>query len=138
MFKVKRLAYAVFFALALQSSFVFGDVYPDNIFNIHKLCISDPWNALNANPAYHGSATSAFPCHYDYAIVHVPTLLAEQNAQITNTKTVVKLEIDPIDFDVFYTNFIDGFQVSMGILFFAFVLGTVVRWIWDFFGKGRH
>ena len=134
MFNVKRLLYVTSFALSLQSSFVFGDVYPTDTFLMHKLCISNPWNGTN----YKGDAISSFPCHYDYAIVHVPTLLAEQSNQVINTKTVVKLEIDPIDFDVFYTNFVDGFQVAMGLLFFAFVLGTVVRWIWDYFGKGRH
>ncbi len=134
MFNVKRLLYVISFALSLQSSFVFGDVYPTDTFLMHKLCISNPWNGTN----YKGDAISSFPCHYDYAIVHVPTLLAEQSNQVINTKTVVKLEIDPIDFDVFYTSFVDGFQVAMGLLLFAFVLGTVVRWIWDYFGKGRH
>jgi hypothetical protein len=133
-FKVKRLVYSFFIALSLQSSFVFGDVYPTDTFSMHKLCISNPWNGTN----FKGDATSSFPCHYDYAIVHVPTLLVEQNNQILNTKVVMKLEIDPIDFDAFYINFIDGFQVAMGLLFFAFVLGTVVRFIWDYFGKGRH
>jgi len=133
-FKVKRLLYVVSFALALQSSSVLGSVYPTDTFGMHKLCVSNPWNGTN----YKGDATSSFPCHYDYAIVHVPTLLAEQSNQVINTKTILKLEIDPIDFDVFYTSFVDGFQVAMGLLLFAFVLGTVVRWIWDYFGKGRH
>ena len=125
MFNVKRLVYAVSFALSLQSSFVFGDVYSTDTFLMHKLCISNPWNGTN----YKGDATSSFPCHYDYAIVHVPTLLAEQSNQVINTKTVVKLEIDPIDFDVFYTNFLDGFEFAFSCLLSLWIISAVGKYV---------
>ncbi len=123
---MKRLVLLIF--LLLQTSVVLATVYPTDTFGIHKLCINDPWNAMNANPAYHGSATSTFPCHYDYAIVHVPTLLNEINGQILNSKVVVKLEIDPIDFNVFYTNFIDGFEFAFFILISLWILSVVGKY----------
>jgi hypothetical protein len=125
-FKVKRLIYLVFFALTLQSSLVLADVYPENTFGIHKLCISNPWNGTN----YKGDAASAFPCHYDYAIVHVPTLLAEQNAQnnqILNAKMVVKLEIDPVDVEVFLSAFSYGFEFGLLSLIVVWLLGVFLR-----------
>lgn len=127
MFELKRLFYAVFFAFSLQSSFVLADVYPADTFGMHKLCISNPWNGTN----YKGDATSTFPCHYDYAIVHVPTLLAEQNSQIINTKMVIKLEIDPVDVDVFFNSFVDGFEFGFLSLVVVWLLGVFLRFAYN-------
>lgn len=115
------IKFALSILLLLQTSFSFADVYSTDTFGMHKLCISNPWNGTN----FKGDATSTFPCHYDYAIVHVPTLLNETNGQILNSKVVVKLEIDPIDFNVFYTNFIDGFEFAFFILISMWILSVV-------------
>jgi len=132
-FKVKRLLYAAFFALSLQSSFVFGDVYSTDTFLMHKLCISNPWNGTN----FKGDAMSTFPCHYDYAIVHVPTLLNETSGQILNSKVSVKLEIDSPDIDKFLEYFIAGFEITLIGLMDIWLLGFFFRHVIDLFRFAR-
>lgn len=83
-------------------------IYATDVWGINKLCIKDPWNAVNANPAYHGDAASTWPCHYDYAIVHVPTMLAQQSAE------------QPMDNSLFLLIF--GFGLA-GMLLFGFSIG---------------
>ncbi|MEY3218748.1 MAG: hypothetical protein RIT27_105 [Pseudomonadota bacterium] len=120
--------------LLLQTSFSFADVYPTDTFGIHKLCLSNPWNGTN----FKGDATSSFPCHYDYAIVHVPTLLSEQGNQILTSKVNVKLEIDPIDYDIFFASFVDGFEFAMWSLFAVWIIGFFFRFVLDAFRNSRR
>ncbi len=68
------------FILILTSQLSWASVYPTDQFNLNKLCISNPWNGTN----YKGDATSAYPCHYDYAIIHAPTFEAEIQTRISN------------------------------------------------------
>ncbi len=121
------IKFALSILLLLQTSFSFADVYSTDTFGMHKLCISNPWNGTN----FKGDATSTFPCHYDYAIVHVPTLLNETNGQILNSKIVVKLEIDPPDYDRFVSYFIDGFEFTLIALAGIWILGYFFRHVVD-------
>ena len=61
------------FAIPVQA-----DIYPTDQFNINKICVSNPWNGTN----YKGDV-SPFPCHYDYAIIHVPTYETEIQTRIS-------------------------------------------------------
>lgn len=54
-----------------------ADVFSTDQFVLNKLCISNPWNGTN----YKGDV-SPFPCHYDYAIIHVPTYESEIQTRI--------------------------------------------------------
>jgi len=51
----------------------FAGVYPNDNFHLNNLCISNPWATNNWKP----DISSGYPCHYDYAIQHVPTVQAE-------------------------------------------------------------
>lgn len=124
---------ALLILLLLQTPVVFSDVYPTDTFGMHKLCISNPWNGTN----YKGDATSTWPCHYDYAIVHVPTLLNEINGQILNSKVVVKLEIDPPDIDKFAEYFIAGFEITLIGLAGILLFGYFFRHALDLFRSAR-
>ncbi len=126
-----RLALSIL--LLLQTSFSFATVYSNDDFGIHKLCISNPWNGTN----YKGDATSSFPCHYDYAIVHVPTLLAEQNNQVVNGTVAVKLQIDPPDVDKFLEYFSAGFEITLIGLFGIWIIGYFFRHVIDLFRSTR-
>ena len=58
------------------------DVYPTDEFSLHKFCVDNPWVGVSG---FKG-ASSSFPCHYNYAIIHVPTYLeeiAQYQSQIT-------------------------------------------------------
>ena len=132
---MKRLALLIL--LLLQTSVVFAwTTYQTDQFHIHKLCIKDPWNVYNANPAYHTDVTS-YPCQYDYAIVHVPTLLAEQANQIVTATTVIKLQIDPPDIDRFMEYFIAGFEFALIGLIGIWLLGSFFRHVIDLFRSAR-
>jgi len=65
--------------LIFTSQSIWADVYLTDQFSLNKLCISNPWNGTN----YKGDATSAYPCHYDYAIIHVPTFESEIQTRIS-------------------------------------------------------
>ncbi len=70
------LSILVLVILIISSSKSHASVYLNDDFGINGLCISNPWNS----PNFKGDNSTAYPCHYDYAIVHVPTLQDEIKA----------------------------------------------------------
>jgi|WetSurMetagenome_2_1015567.scaffolds.fasta_scaffold01729_5 hypothetical protein len=106
-----------------QVSFAWTTYQTDQL-HIHKLCIKDPWNVYNATPAYHTDVTS-YPCQYDYAIVHVPTLLQEinipPNTSLTITNPNLVLQIPP--FNVTSFTFLMGYFYATTLVFLISVWG---------------
>lgn len=64
------------------------DVYPTDSFSLHKFCIDNPWVGVSG---FKG-ASSSFPCHYNYAIIHAPTYL-EEIAQYQSQISTLQLQV---------------------------------------------
>ncbi len=115
------MKYFIFLALTICSHFSFADIYPADTFGMHKLCISNPWAGTN----FKGDATSTYPCHYDYAIVHVPTLLQEINIPLNTNLTITNpnllLQIPPINISSF--TFLMGYFYATTLVFLLTVWG---------------
>jgi len=119
--------FLLLYAMTAQAS-----VYPNDDFLIHKLCIKNPWVANNTTPKYQGDSTSAYPCHYDYAIVHVPTYNQELAKAASTSGQPMKLyiEIAPADYQDVGAAFSLGFGTSITFLFTSWGMGRFLKGVW--------